>query len=861
MSGTCGVNNQFDSLNSTLGPMTQFVSISESASDPNLMFGGTQDNGAPATAFSQSSGAWVNVNGGDNVFTAMNPSNENEWFVATPPDGLSGVNLFRCANGTNCHSQDFQNDPVADSNSLGGDIGPFYLPFILDPQNPGSLLAGTCRIWRGPSTGSGFTLLSPNFENGGGACSGGEVNTVRSVAAGGVTDINGLSQVIFAGTNGEGPLIPTIPRGGHVWVTTNADMGLQAWADLTQGINPQGFPISAIALDVADPLGKTAYVGVMGFHTAHVWKTTNAGLLWTDFTANLPDAPVNAIVVDAGSSLTNGTIYVGTDIGVFLSGTGAANWTEVGPSVGQQGFLPNVAMTSLKIFNAGGLKRLRAATYGRGVWEWNLVTTPDFQLSVANNPLTVFPGQTATFDGTAFALNGYNAAVNLSCAAGTTSPPQTCAVSPSAILPTPRGTPFFVNASGAAGDYGFNIHAVGLDPLAVTHDFSLTLHVIDFTLSAPSPASVSVVPGNTTAPVSLTVSALGAFNASVALSCSGLPVGAACVFQPSSSVVPSGPNPALVTLNVNTSAGTPVGTFQVAISASTPGESAKTQTLTLTIGSAPDYSLAIANPTMVGTVNVSSTFNGTLTAANGYSSSVALSCGVGAPPNCTVQPAATVPSVGGTPFTVTVSSNVSQAYGFDVIAVGSDPSAIMHSVPVTFTALPSQNFDFTMTATPSASVAAGQTASFSIDVNPNTGAFPSNVTFSCSKLPALSTCTFQPNQVSSGAGDSLVTLNIATTAPVPREMKASVSMYAFVLPISATLWFVRRPQRVARTLISALGFLLTLMFVSCGGGLQGGGGGGGSGSPGTPPGTYSITITATSGSVTHTAPISLTVTP
>jgi len=122
----------------------------------------------------------------------------------------------------------------------------------------------------------------------------------------------------------------------------------------------------------------------MGFHTAHVWKTTTAGLSWTDFSANLPDAPVNSIIVDSRTSLSNGTVYVGTDIGVFASSTGAANWTELAPAAGQPGLLPNVAVTSLQIFNSGGLKRLRAATYGRGIWEWNLITTPDFQIQATN---------------------------------------------------------------------------------------------------------------------------------------------------------------------------------------------------------------------------------------------------------------------------------------------------------------------------------------------------------------------------------------------------------------------------------------------------------------------------------------------
>jgi hypothetical protein len=208
--GACGQTNQFDSLNATLGPMTQFVSIAQSPTDANLFFGGTQDNGAPATAFSQSGGTWVNVDGGDNGYTAVNPANENEWFVASPPDSVSGVNLFRCPDGISCDTQNFANHQVTDSNEVGGDTGPFYLPFILDPASSSTILLGTCRIWRGSSTGGNFSVLSPDFETGGtGACTGAEVNLVRSLAAGGPTDSSGYSQVIYAGTSGYGPLIAT----------------------------------------------------------------------------------------------------------------------------------------------------------------------------------------------------------------------------------------------------------------------------------------------------------------------------------------------------------------------------------------------------------------------------------------------------------------------------------------------------------------------------------------------------------------------------------------------------------------------------------------------------------------------------
>ena len=865
--GTCGLTNQFDSLNATLGPMTQFVSVSQSASDANLIFGGTQGNGAPATAFSQSGGSWVNVNGGGDGFTAVNPANDNEWFVATPPDSASGVNLFRCANGINCHSQDFQNDQVADSNQLGGDTGAFYLPFMLDPQNSSTLLLGTCRIWRGVSSGGSFLPLSPDFETGGsGACSGSEINLVRSLAVGGLADSTGYSQVIYVGTNGEGPLIPSVTQGGHLWVTTSSDGGPITWTDRTGSINPRGFPISGVALDSSDPLGNTGYVTIMGFHVSHVWKTSNAGVSWSDFSANLPDAPANAVVVDPGPSLFNGTVYVGTDAGVFASNTGTANWTEVAPSFGRRGLLPNVAVTSLAIFNSGNLKRLRAATYGRGIWEWNLVTAPDFQIYVPNSPITVFAGQTATFNGTMYALNGYNSNVSLSCTTGDTSPPQNCSAVPTPLLPIPAGTSFVVNASGGAGDYVFSLHAVGSDPSALILDFSLTLHIVDFSLSPPSPSSVSVIPGNTSAPVSLLVSALGSFAGSVALSCSGLPQGASCQFQPSNTVNPASGNPASVALTVSTSSSTPLGTSQITISASTPGGPDKTQLLSLTVGAAPDYGLAIANPSLTTHVNTAAVFNGTLTSINGYASPVNLSCRAGAPSSCVVSPASVTPASLGTPFTVTVSSAISQAYRFNIAGVGSDPAAITHSAVVNFTALPVQSFDFTLSATPpSVSVVVGNPALYSLDVSPTTGTFPNNVTFSCSTLPALTTCAFNPTQVPSGSGDSILTLKIFTTAPIPRSANLAALTFVMIFPIAGVFWLGLRKSAVKsrptkrRIIATFTLFFSVLACVSCGSGLQGNGGG--SGSPGTPIGAYNITVTATAGPVTHSTQVSLTVTP
>src|SRR5438309_10519139 len=58
--GDCGGANQFESLNQTLGSMSQFVSFSQHPSDLNTILGGTQDNGSPATSSAATSTSWFN---------------------------------------------------------------------------------------------------------------------------------------------------------------------------------------------------------------------------------------------------------------------------------------------------------------------------------------------------------------------------------------------------------------------------------------------------------------------------------------------------------------------------------------------------------------------------------------------------------------------------------------------------------------------------------------------------------------------------------------------------------------------------------------------------------------------------------
>ncbi len=659
---------------------------------------------------------------------------------------------------------------VVTSSSVGGDDGAFYFPYILDPKSSTAMLIGTCRVWRGPRTGGLFSALSPNFDTlGSGTCAGNEVNQVRALAAGGPTDTAG-SSVIYATTSGFGPIDGSsyTSTGGRVWVTTNASGGIPAFADVTnngpQGnINPNQFPISSVAIDTSDSSGKTAYVTVMGFTggTGHVWKTTNAGASWRDFTAGLPDSPVNAVVVYSGLS----QVYVATDVGVFGSSTASASWTELGPnpSVGQPGFLPNVAVTALGVFNSGGQQLLRASTYGRGMWQFNLVITPDFQLSVTNSPLTVNAGQTASFNGTAIGMNGYASSVALSCVAGLTPAPTTCTPAPTSLTPGTK-TPFTVTAGGAVGDYYFNVQGTGSDSNHVTHQASAVLHVLsnsaDFMLSEPTAfPTVNVGSSATTGPISVT--ATTGFTGTINLSCSLVSGNGSCSVSPAT--VTSIPTTANVTVNAPTLS---TGSYQLLVQG-TSGSTTHTLMIPFNVG---DYQISGTQALTVG-LGAQGTANLSIAASTYYSGKINATC------DASALPGASCALVPGNPITVNLGSSVSltatigvpsnAALGTYNINVNTQDTTGAPSHTFTISLSVVQNFQVT-SSTASQTVIPGQiTGAYNLTVQPMGASFSGAVTLSCSSgLPPGAQCLFIPSgPVTPGKSPVPVVMTISTIIP------------------------------------------------------------------------------------------------
>ena len=93
-----------------------------------------------------------------------------------------------------------------------------------------------------------------------------------------------------------------------------------------------------------------------------IYKSTDLGNTWTDKTNNLPRTlPISSIFIDPHNS---NTIIIGTDIGCYRSDDDGDTWYEFNNG------LPNIVVTDMAYYAPG--RKLRAGTYGRGLWETSI---------------------------------------------------------------------------------------------------------------------------------------------------------------------------------------------------------------------------------------------------------------------------------------------------------------------------------------------------------------------------------------------------------------------------------------------------------------------------------------------------------
>jgi photosystem II stability/assembly factor-like uncharacterized protein len=342
----------FQSVNASLS-LTQFVHLSLHPTDPNISYGGTQDNGTQRRISNGGSVEWVEFNEGDGGRSVINPSNPSMIFSTyvfgrvhrNGNNGLTGRTV------------------VADEESFGEPSSApriaFYPPLTGNGVDH-RLYFGTWRLFicTNCDTQSVFTLPSTNWAAPAGerdltACS-------ESARAGGTLTAIGVARsntnVIYTGSSGG--CVMASQDGGVNWT--------EAWAGL-----PFRF-VESIVVHPSNPA--LAYLSVSGYGTGHVFRTTNGGASWADVSGNLPNIPTNALLLDP---LDPNIVYAGTDIGVFRSPSGGSAWESFNDG------MPPVVVTAFAAQPSG---RIQAATYGRGAYEFanNLGAPPTVSFDALN---------------------------------------------------------------------------------------------------------------------------------------------------------------------------------------------------------------------------------------------------------------------------------------------------------------------------------------------------------------------------------------------------------------------------------------------------------------------------------------------
>jgi hypothetical protein len=167
--------------------------------------------------------------------------------------------------------------------------------------------------------------------------------------------------------------------------------------------------------------------------------------------------------------------------------------------------------------------------------------------------------------------------------------------------------------------------------------------------------------------------------------------------------------------------------------------------------------------------------------------------------------------------------------------------------------------DFTLAVNGSASatVNAGNTATYQVIVNPLYGSYPGTVSFAASGTPTGASIAFSPSTIAANAGKQTVTVTIQTPAlakevapPIGRKL-APLALALFLIPLLGAGRLRRQGRRLSR-----LASLLLLLVCTLAGVMMTVTGCGGAAFKATLQ-NYTITVTSTSGNVQHSASVTL----
>lgn len=299
---------------------TTFFHMANAPFDANRIIGGTQDNGVK---YKKDAGEFAHITGADGFDCSFGPSSSSS--VYTTINNVFGR---------------FSSTGVAESFNTPANTS-FFPTIAADPvtNNVVYLASGGGGIQKSINGGNTWSQVS--------------ALTVRQSIN--ISPANS-SRIYVVGVGS----IYRSDNGGSTWSANLAS-------------NP-GFPVTSSITDIFACTGNSDFVYVsVGGYTANrkVFYSNDAGANWINISGTLPaDVNIRCVVADIGNNA-----YIGTDVGVFYQAVYSSDWTP------HYNGIPRCPITDLAIHQ--GSSKLRASTYGHGIWETALFTTcdPNYLLS------------------------------------------------------------------------------------------------------------------------------------------------------------------------------------------------------------------------------------------------------------------------------------------------------------------------------------------------------------------------------------------------------------------------------------------------------------------------------------------------
>jgi photosystem II stability/assembly factor-like uncharacterized protein len=304
-------NVWFDKTNGLV--ISQMYKLGVSSTVPNETITGLQDNGSKLL----SGVNWTDVKGGDGMECLIDYTDVNIQY-GTYTNGQISRTTNHWGSATNIQPAD-------------AGTGAWVTPYVIDPIDPKILYAGYADVWKTTNRGDTWTKLSIINSSG----------KIRSMA---IAASN--AQVLYVGEQSK------------LWKTFN---GGTSWSDVTGTLPVGSGNITSVAIKNDDE--NTLWVTMGGFNALRVFQSTNGGASWTNISTGLPQIPAYSIVQNK-QSVSEVQLYVGTELGVYFK-KGVNGWALFNTN------LPNVSIGELEIYYASNPQdsKIRAATFGRGLWE------------------------------------------------------------------------------------------------------------------------------------------------------------------------------------------------------------------------------------------------------------------------------------------------------------------------------------------------------------------------------------------------------------------------------------------------------------------------------------------------------------